>query len=48
MCAPSWCAGLSPFTYYFAVKEKELLVQVHKIKQITSAAGIYQRLAPQV
>lgn len=36
------------FSNYFAVKKKELLVQVHKTKQITSAAGIYQWLAAQV
>lgn len=44
MCFP-WSAGLLPITNYFAVKKKELLVQVHKTKQITSAAGMYQWLA---
>lgn len=30
VCAPSWCAGLSPFTNCFAMKEKELLAKFIK------------------
>lgn len=44
ICAASWCAGLSLFTNCFAMKENGLLGQVHKAKQITYGAGIYQRL----